>query len=119
MDHAVTREKLEQVAPILAERQVDAWLTFTRENSLTPDPALALIAGLDVTWHSAFLFTRGGERIALVGRYDVENVQAIGGYSEVIGYDQSIRPGLQKTRCICPVSSDSAIGNWFVFCKVP
>ncbi|MGH2522920.1 MAG: M24 family metallopeptidase, partial [Anaerolineales bacterium] len=96
MDFTLVNEKLNQAAGLLAEQQLDLWLVFVRETSLTPDPCLDLIAGLDMTWHSAFLFNRAGERIAIVGRFDAENVRAIGGYTEVISFDESIRPALRQ-----------------------
>jgi Xaa-Pro aminopeptidase len=43
-----------------------------------------------LTWHSAFILTQRGDRIAIVGRFDKENVEAIGAYSEVLTYDQGI-----------------------------
>jgi Xaa-Pro aminopeptidase len=95
MDFQIVREKLDQAVGLLAELDLDAWLTFTRESSLTPDPCLDLIAGFGVTWQSAFLLTRVGERLALVGRFDTDNVRAIGGYTTVIGYDLSIWPDLR------------------------
>jgi Xaa-Pro aminopeptidase len=63
---------------------------------LTTDPCLDLVAGLDMTWHAAFIVSRGGERVAIVGRFDAENVRAIGGYTNVILYDQSLRPALRE-----------------------
>jgi Xaa-Pro aminopeptidase len=95
MDFTIVNEKLKQATALLDEQNLDAWLVFLRETSLTRDPCLDLAAGLDMTWHSAFLIHRGGERIAIVGRFDAENVRAIGGYTEVIPYDQSIRPALR------------------------
>lgn len=94
MTDKIVVEKLEQAVGILGEQDIDLWLTFVRETTLTPDPCLEIIAGFEVTWHSAFLVSKGGERVAIVGRYDAENVQATGGYSQVIPYDQSIRPAL-------------------------
>lgn len=96
MEFALIREKLDQAVALLNEHDLDLWLTFVRETSLTADPCLALVAGLDMTWHSAFLVSRGGERVAIVGRYDAENVRALGAYTEVIGYDQSLRPALRE-----------------------
>ena len=61
------REKLAQATQILNEFDVDLWLTFVRETSMSPDPALALIAGVDVTWQSAFLVGRNGRHTAIVG----------------------------------------------------
>ncbi len=49
------REKVAQATQILNEFDVDLWLTFVRETTLSPDPALELIADVDVTWSSAFL----------------------------------------------------------------
>ncbi len=48
------REKVAQATQILNEFDVDLWLTFVRETTLSPDPTLELIADVDVTWSSAF-----------------------------------------------------------------
>jgi len=97
MNTEIIKEKLDQAADILNDQDLDAWLTFARETSLTMDPCLDLIVGLDLTWHSAFIVSRSGERIAIVGRYDAENVRNLGAYNQIIGYDQSIKPALQET----------------------
>jgi Xaa-Pro aminopeptidase len=96
MTTAMVREKLDQAVGILNELGLDAWLTLTRESSLTPDPCLDLVAGMGMTWQSAFLIGRGGERIAIVGRFDADNVRALGGYTEVTGYDLSLWPALRE-----------------------
>mgnify|MGYP000896347703 CR=1 FL=1 len=96
MDTSIVREKLDQAVALLNEQDLDLWLTFVRETSLTRDPALDLVAGLDMTWHSAFLVSRSGERVAIVGRFDADNVRAGGGYTQVIGYDESLRPALRE-----------------------
>jgi Xaa-Pro aminopeptidase len=90
----LVQEKLEQAAGILREQDVDLWLTFVRETSLTSDPSLDLIAGVYSAWQGAFLVSAGGERIAIVGRFDAPSVEQVGAY-EVIGYDESIRPALR------------------------
>ncbi len=90
----IVREKLAQAPPLLAEHDLDLWLVFVRESSLTRDPALELIYPYDITWQSAFLIPRSGQAIAIVGRYDAENVERLEAYTEVIGYDESIRPAL-------------------------
>ena len=94
---ALVREKLDQAPSILEEHGVDLWLTLVRETLLTRDPSLDLIAGTYCAWQSAFLLSRSGERIAIVGRYDAPSVEQLGAYSEVQGYDESIRPGLRET----------------------
>lgn len=83
-------EKLKQTAAILDEFDVDVWLTFVRESTMMADPVLELIAGVDVTWQSAFLLTRDGRRLAIVGRFDIDTLQNLGLYDEVISYDKGI-----------------------------
>ena len=95
-DPALVREKLNQVVAILRERDIDLWLTFVRETSQVPDPSLPLVLDLDLTWTSALMTTRCGERIAIVGRLDAADVERLGVYSTVIGYDQSIRGPLRE-----------------------
>lgn len=91
------QEKLNQATHILNEYDVDVWLTFVRETTLSPDPVLGLIAGVDLTWLSAFLVCRDGKHIALVGRFDAENLVQMEAYSEVIGYDEGLRRPLLET----------------------
>lgn len=83
-------EKADQAQALLAETGLDCWLSFARETGVTPDPGVELVVGSDVTWPSAFLFGRGGERVAIVGRYDAMNIRAAGVFHEVIGYDEGI-----------------------------
>ena len=90
----IVHEKLAQAADLLDRHQIDVWLTFARETSLTKDPALEMICPLGVTWHSAFLIGRRGETVAIVGRHDAGNVERLRAYSQVVGYDASIRPEL-------------------------
>jgi Xaa-Pro aminopeptidase len=97
VEATLVREKLDQAPSILDEHGVDLWLTLVRETLLTRDPCLELIAGTYCAWQSAFLLSRSGERIAIVGRYDAPSVEQLGAYSEVVGYDESIRPGLRET----------------------
>lgn len=87
--HTLIHEKIDQAVAILQETGVDCWLTFVRETSATRDPALDFIYGHDVTWQSAFILTRQGQRIAIVGHYDAETVRRVGAYHEVIGYHEA------------------------------
>jgi Xaa-Pro aminopeptidase len=90
---SLVQEKLDQAVAILREQDVDLWLTFVRETSLTNDPCLELIAGTYSAWTGAFIVSASGERVAIVGRFDAPSVEQVGGY-EVIGYDESIKPAL-------------------------
>lgn len=87
-------EKAAQATALLGELDLDCWLTFVRETGERPDPGVELVLGTSLTWTSALLLGRGGERIAIVGRFDVENVQLSGVFPEVIGYDEDIRAPL-------------------------
>jgi Xaa-Pro aminopeptidase len=95
-DAMIVHEKLDQVPTILEEQGVDLWLTFVHETNVTPDSCLELIVGTDCTWQSAFLLSRTGERIAVVGRFDAPGLEAIGGWSDVRTYDESVRPVLRE-----------------------
>ena len=91
----LAQEKLGQAVGILDEQDVDLWLTFVRETSLTNDPCLDLIGGMYCAWQGAFLVSRSGERNAIVGRFDAPAVRALGAFDDVVGYDESIRPDLR------------------------
>ncbi len=95
-DYTLIREKLDQAAGILEEKGIDCWLTFVRETSAVLDPVLPFIYGHDVTWQSAFILTRSGRRIAILGRFDAENVRRLGAYDEVVTYDAGISEPLRK-----------------------
>ena len=89
--------KDDQAPAILAEHGVDLWLTFVRETLLTRDPSLDLVAGTYCAWQSAFVVSRSGERVAIVGRHDASSVEQLAAYTQVLPYDESIRPGLRAT----------------------
>ncbi|MFC1890337.1 M24 family metallopeptidase [Thermodesulfobacteriota bacterium] len=87
-------EKIKQATEILEEKGIDIWMTYVRESDTVHDPCLDLILGTNCTWQSAFLLTRSGGRIAVVGSLDVPNIESRGLYGEVIGYVKSIREPL-------------------------
>lgn len=91
---ALTNEKLQQAVEILNEKETDLWLTFVRETSQVSDPVLDLILGFDLTWQSALMVSRHGERTAIVGHFDIDNLRQVGGFDTVIGYHQSLHEPL-------------------------
>ncbi len=88
-------QKVKQALEILKNEQIDLWLIFVRESEVNHDPALDLVVNKEVTWESAFLLSRTGEKQAIVGRGDVAKIESLGFY-EVFGYDQSLKPHLLR-----------------------
>ena len=80
------KEKIEQAKAILVEKNIDIWLTFVRETEVSHDPCLDLILGTNITWQSAFIITRGGKTIAIVGSLDHERVKLTGLYDDIRKY---------------------------------
>lgn len=89
-DITIYREKLDQAQQLLDALDLDAWLLFVRETSMAGDPAMRLIVPFDLTWESALLVGRNGTRTAIVGRYDMQPIEASGLFGQVHGYDAGI-----------------------------
>jgi Xaa-Pro aminopeptidase len=67
-------------------------LTFVRETSGVRDPVLDLLIGAgDLTWPSALILTRSGEKIAIVGNLEKEAIERLDIFTEIYGYDKSVR----------------------------
>ncbi len=92
----MVKAKLEQVPPILDELGLDAWLLFGRETHNVHDPSFDLVVGTNVTWPSAFLLTRGGDRVAVVGSLDRANLETFGYYPEIVPYVAGVTDDLRK-----------------------
>jgi Xaa-Pro aminopeptidase len=93
---SIASQKVLQAVDILNEKGIDLWLTFVRETSHGGDPILPVIYGeASLTWPSALIVTCSGERIAIVGRLEVEAARATGAYSEIVAYDTGISTPLR------------------------
>ncbi len=84
------RSKIEQAYAILEELDIDMWLIFVRESEVIPDPAMELVVGGHCTWQSAYVYTRSGKAIALVGSLDEERTKELGCFDEVRSYVSGI-----------------------------
>jgi len=95
---SLLQEKAMQATKILQEINIDLWLTFVRETSGVRDPVLDFLVGPhDLTWQSALIFTKSGERIAIVGNLEKSEVEHLGIFNIVLGYDEGIRSLLVET----------------------
>ena len=94
-DGNIVSEKLAQAVAILEEENLDLWMIMARESDVLGDPSMPLVVGTSVTWESAFLISRTGEHVAIVGTGDVANVKQTGAWDNVIGYVQGISEPLQ------------------------
>ncbi|MBN2228751.1 MAG: aminopeptidase P family protein [Candidatus Thorarchaeota archaeon] len=88
------KSKCEQACDILNELGLDSWLVWVRETSQMVDPVLPLILSGDVVWQSALLFTRNGEKLAIVGNFDAGGIEVKNIYDRVIPYTQGIKEHL-------------------------
>lgn len=96
MSFELQKSKCEQASGLLKELEIDTWLIWVRETSQISDPVLDLISGIDVVWQTAFLFTRSGEKIAIVGNFDADGIKMQGLFDQVIPYTQGIKEELTR-----------------------
>ncbi|MFW9959700.1 MAG: M24 family metallopeptidase [Candidatus Thorarchaeota archaeon] len=86
--------KCKQALELLKELDLDSWLVWVRETSQMADPVLELILGGDLVWESALLFTKTGEKVAIVGNFDAGGLESMGIYDKVIPYTKGISEAL-------------------------
>ena len=89
-------EKVNQAKELLKEFDVDCWITFVRETGINGDPILPFLTDADLTWHSAFIFSKDGKTCAIVGKYDEANTKDLGVYDKVIGFVKGAKSEIQN-----------------------
>jgi Xaa-Pro aminopeptidase len=95
---SLIQEKVSQAIEILKEQQTDLWLTFVRETSGVRDPMLDFLIGPnDLTWQSALILTRKGEKIAIVGNLEKDAIARLDVFDTILGYDTAVSGPLRDT----------------------
>jgi Xaa-Pro aminopeptidase len=95
---SLIQEKVSQAIEILKEYEIDMWLTFVRESSGVRDPALDFLIGAnDLTWPSALMLTRKGEKAAIIGNLEKDALQRLNVFDEILGYDTAVSVPLRDT----------------------
>lgn len=110
-------QKLAQAQSLLAEHDLDAWLTVVRESKERPDPMLPYFLDVEFTWTTFFLVTERTST-ALVATFDAPDVQKAGIFDEVRTYKEGPKAALleildgAKPRSIgINVSEDDALAD--------
>jgi len=92
------QEKVNQAIEILREQETDLWLTFVRETSGVRDPVLDFLIGPgELTWQSALMLTRTGEKIAIIGNLEKDAIARLNVYDEILGYDTAASEPIRET----------------------
>jgi len=95
---SILQEKVNQAIGILKEQEIDMWFTFVRETSGVRDPVLDFLIGPnDLTWPSALIFTRKGDKLAIIGNLEKDAIQRLDVFTEILGYDTAISGLLRDT----------------------
>src|SRR5687767_645558 len=90
---SIGARKLAQAQSLLAEHDLDAWLTIVRESAERPDPILRFFLDVDFTWTTFFLVTQRSAT-ALVATFDAPDVVASGLFDEVKTYKEGAKAAL-------------------------
>jgi Xaa-Pro aminopeptidase len=92
-DLTLIREKHAQLDALLPDLPADVWVVFCREGS---DRSTLLFAGHEMVGLSAFVFTRGGRKLALVADYDRMGIEAPRVFDDVVAYGrEGLTPHLE------------------------
>lgn len=85
--------KHDQAQDLLANSEMDAWITFAREAG---DPIGPLVVGTEYVGEAAFIFTEE-EKVALCADYDTLPIERLGLFDEVVSYSVGIEREMQET----------------------
>ena len=95
MNRSLEELKADQACRILDELDLDCWLIWVRETEQLVDPVLRFVYDGAFVWQTALLYTRGGNRIAVVGNFDAEGIPEAA-FDRVVSYDDAISAPLRN-----------------------
>jgi Xaa-Pro aminopeptidase len=78
------RKKLKWIQTAMRDQEIDVWITFTREGN--EDPLAQDLRFSDLTWRSAAIIDQDGSKTAVVGSLEVDTIQQVKFYDQVVGY---------------------------------
>ena len=82
---------------------LDAWMVWVRETSQMADPVLELILGGSLVWQSALIFTKQGEKVAIIGSLDADGIRPKDIFDRIVTYDHKVsKPLLEELDRISP-----------------
>ncbi len=93
----LVQEKVAQAVDILNELDIDCWITFVRESSISHDPMLDFLIEADVTWHSAFIVTKSGDTFAIVGEMERKAIEDLDVYTHILSYVEGVKKQFLET----------------------
>jgi Xaa-Pro aminopeptidase len=96
MTPTLIQEKSQQALDLLKHLDFDAWLIWVRETEQMADPVLSLVLGTDLVWQSALIYTKTGQRIAIVGNFDADGLKPLGIFDKIVPYTQEIQETLRR-----------------------
>lgn len=96
MTPSLVQEKSQQALDLLKHLDFDAWLIWVRETEQMADPVLSLVLGIDLVWQSALIYTKTGQRIAIVGNFDADGLKSLEIFDKIVPYTQEIQETLRR-----------------------
>ncbi|HPN37168.1 MAG TPA: M24 family metallopeptidase [Melioribacteraceae bacterium] len=91
MNKDLILQKQQQAIELLKEKDIDMWLTFVRETGNIKDPMMDMLVGTGATWHSAFILTKSGDTVAVIGSLEEANLKSVGTFKEIKSYLKSVK----------------------------
>jgi Xaa-Pro aminopeptidase len=87
----IVAEKLKQGIDLLKKNDVDMWITFVQETSATRERVFDYISVSDLTWESAIIVTKSGDKLVILGRFDEATFKDSKLYTEIYSFVQDFK----------------------------